>query len=115
MPFKPGQVTNPNGARKERKFYQVLLIALNAEGPDIRLRRVAEQLVTAAEKGEPWAIRELMDRIDGKVPQATILQGDAEQPVRYCEVPRKAANTEEWIASHAPTLASDEAGRNKFN
>jgi hypothetical protein len=56
-----------------------------------------------------------MDRIDGKVPQATILQGDAEQPVRYCEVPRKAANTEEWIASHAPTLANDEAGRNKLN
>src|SRR4029434_9374213 len=115
MPFKPGQVTNPNGARKERKFYQMLLIALNAEGPDIRLRRVAEQLVTAAEKGEPWAIRELMDRIDGKVPQATILQGDAEEPVRYVEVPRKAANAEEWIASHAPVLASDEAGRNKFN
>jgi hypothetical protein len=40
-----------------------------------------------------------MDRIDGKVPQATILQGDAEQPVRYVEVPRKAANAEEWIAS----------------
>ena len=37
----------------------MLLVALNAEGPDIRLRRVAEQLVTAAEKGEPWAIREL--------------------------------------------------------
>jgi hypothetical protein len=65
MPFRPGQVTNPNGARKERKFYQMLLIALNAEGPDIRLRRIAEQLVKAAEKGEAWAIRELMDRIDG--------------------------------------------------
>jgi hypothetical protein len=109
MPFKPGQVTNPNGARKERKFYQALLIALNAEGPDIRLRKIAEQLVTAAERGEPWAIRELMDRIDGKVPQATILQGDAEEPVRYVEVPRKAANAEEWIASQAPVLASAEA------
>jgi hypothetical protein len=56
-----------------------------------------------------------MDRIDGKVPQATILQGDAEEPVRYVEVPRKAANAEEWIASQAPALASDEAGRNKLN
>jgi hypothetical protein len=107
------RITNPNGARKERKFYQVLLIALNAEGPDIRLRRIAEQLVKAAEKGEPWAIRELMDRIDGKVPQATILQGDAEEPVRYVEVPRKAANTEEWIASQAPALAS--AASDKLN
>jgi hypothetical protein len=64
----------------------------------------AEQLVKAAEKGEPWAIRELMDRIDGKVPQATILQGDAEEPVRYVEVPRKAANAKEWIACQGPAL-----------
>jgi hypothetical protein len=113
MPFKPGQVTNPNGARKERKFYQVLLIALNAEGPDIRLRRVAEQLVKAAEKGEPWAIRELIDRIDGKVPQATILQGDEETPIRYVEVPRKATNAEEWIASQGPALAC--AASDKLN
>jgi hypothetical protein len=34
-----------------------------------------------------------------------VLQGDAEQPVRYVEVPRKAANAEEWIASQAPALA----------
>ena len=56
-----------------------------------------------------------MDRIDGKVPQATILQGDAEEPVRYVEVPRKAANAEEWIASQAPVLASAEAGSGKLN
>jgi hypothetical protein len=115
MPFQPGQVTNPNGARKERKFYQMLLVALNSEGPDIRLRRVAEQLVTAAEKGEPWAIRELMDRIDGKVPQATILQGDAEQPVRYVEVPRKAANADEWLKMQTPVLANDQPGGDKLN
>jgi hypothetical protein len=52
----------------------------NAEGPDIRLRRIAERLVKAAEKGEAWAIRELMDRMDGKVPQATILQAMSNSP-----------------------------------
>jgi hypothetical protein len=87
--------------------------ALNAEGPDIRLRRIAEQLVKAAEKGEPWAIRELIDRIDGKVPQATILQGDEETPIRYVEVPRKATNAEEWIASQGPALAC--AASDKLN
>jgi hypothetical protein len=115
MPFKPGQVTNPNGARKERKFFQMLLIALNAEGPDVRLRRVAEQLVTAAEKGEPWAIRELMDRIDGKVPQATILQGDADEPVRYVEVPRKAASADEWLQMQTPSLTNAGVGGDKLN
>ena len=47
---------------KERKFYQALLIALNAEGPDIRLRKVAEMLVKQALKGEAWAIKELADQ-----------------------------------------------------
>jgi hypothetical protein len=115
MPFKPGQVTNPNGARKERKFYQALLIALNADGPDVRLRRVAEQLVKAAEKGEPWAIRELMDRIDGKVPQATILQGDAEEPVRHVEVPRKAESAKAWLQQQTPALANAEPAKDKVN
>ena len=92
MPFQPGQITNPNGARRERKFYQALLVALSSEGPDIRLRKVAEMLVKQALKGEAWAIKELADRIDGKVPQAQIVQGDQDGgPVRYyAEVPRVA-------------------------
>jgi hypothetical protein len=69
----------------------------------------------AAETGEPWAIRELMDRIDGKVPQAKILQGDEEQPVRYAEVPRKAANADEWLQMQTPALASAEAEKKKLN
>ena len=36
-----------------------------------RLRTIAEQLVSKAEEGEPWAIRELMDRLEGKAIQAT--------------------------------------------
>jgi hypothetical protein len=38
-----------------------------------------------------------MDRIDGKVPQATILQGDAEEPVRYVE----AESAEAWLQQRA--------------
>src|SRR6476469_2627474 len=102
MPFQPGQITNPNGARKERKFYQALLIALNAEGPDIRLRKVAEMLIKQALKGEAWAIKELADRIDGKVPQAQIIQGDEDGgSVRYIvELPEKCQTTEEWLAGN---------------
>ena len=109
MPFQPGQITNPNGARKERKFYQALLIALNAEGPDIRLRKVAEILVKQALKGEAWAIKELADRIDGKVPQAQIIQGDEDGgSVRYIvELPEKSATTEEWLEG----IRREDAGR----
>ena len=109
MPFQPGQITNPNGARKERKFYQALLIALNAEGPDIRLRKVAEMLIEQALKGEAWAIKELADRIDGKVPQAQIIQGDDDGgSVRYIvELPKKSATTQEWLED----IRREDAGR----
>jgi hypothetical protein len=56
-----------------------------------------------------------MDRIDGKVPQATILQGDAEQPVRYVEVPRKAETADAWLQQQAPALASGEAASDNLN
>jgi hypothetical protein len=59
-----------------------------------------------------------MDRIDGKVPQATILQGDAEEPVRYVEVPRKAANADEWLQMQrmqTPATASAQASSEKLN
>jgi hypothetical protein len=49
------------------------------------------------------------------VPYRGILQGDAEEPVRYVEVPRKAANAEEWIASQGPAPASAEAKSDKLN
>jgi hypothetical protein len=56
-----------------------------------------------------------MDRIDGKVPQATILQGCEEQPGRYVEVPRKAANADEWLKMQTPALANDQPGGDKLN
>ena len=79
-----------------------MLIALNAEGPDIRLRKVAEMLIKQALKGEAWAIKELADRIDGKVPQAQIIQGDEDGgSVRYIvELPEKCQTTEEWLAGN---------------
>ena len=39
-----------------------------------RLKTIAEQLVSKAEEGEPWAIKELMDRLEGKAHQSTSLE-----------------------------------------
>jgi hypothetical protein len=46
-----------------------------------RLRTIAEQLVTKAEEGEPWAIRELMDRLEGKAIQATSIENADGSPI----------------------------------
>ena len=47
----------------------------------VRLRLVTEALVTKAEGGDVSAIKEIFDRIDGKVVQENKVTGDANEPV----------------------------------
>ena len=78
-------------------------LELAAAGGDQKaLRRVARKLIAMAEQGDMSAIREIADRVEGKVPQASILQGDEDGgPVRYyAEVPQKDESTEAWMAGN---------------
>jgi hypothetical protein len=90
-------------------------IAALKDGDRRGMRVVARRLVEQALKGNMLALKEIAERHDGKIPQATILQGDAEEPVRYVEVPRKAANADEWLKMQTPALASAEAASDKLN
>ena len=71
MPFQPGQSGNPTGRGVgEKLFRDALMLALKeADGDRLRLRRIADKLVENAMAGEIAAIREVADRIDGRVPQ----------------------------------------------
>ena len=64
-------IGNKNGS-KSRMFSDRLRMVLTQEPH--RLRTIAEQLVSKAEEGEPWAIKELMDRLEGKAHQSTSLE-----------------------------------------
>jgi hypothetical protein len=64
---------NQNG-KKSRLFYDQLRKEL-AQEDSIRLRKIAKKLVEAAEDGEPWAVKEIMDRVDGKAIQVTEMSG----------------------------------------
>jgi hypothetical protein len=58
---------------KEKSFANMLNIAIKEaiEGSDkTKLRAVADALVEKAMSGDVQAIKEVADRIDGKVPQA---------------------------------------------
>lgn len=55
-------------AVKGKLFYDKLRKVLTQQ-PE-RLDRVIERLISAAEAGEAWAIREVIDRIDGKAIQS---------------------------------------------
>lgn len=67
----------------EKTFANMLRIAISeahAEG-GTRLRAVADALVTKAISGDVPAIREIGDRLDGKVMQQVELSGDPDNPV----------------------------------
>ena len=63
---------------KEKSFANMLRIAIAeaGEGGNTKLREVADALVTKAIAGDVQAIKEVADRLDGKVPQAIV--GDDE-------------------------------------
>jgi hypothetical protein len=80
MPFEPGQSGNPGGKNKAKPFREALMMeALAAERGDEceakpgSLRWNARQLLI---KGDVASVREIADRVDGKVPQALV--GDDE-------------------------------------
>lgn len=84
MPFEKGQSGCPGGRRKEKPFRDALMLVLN-EGEDVapdgprarnKIRAVASQLVAKAMDGDVGAIKEIGDRVDGKVAQQQIITGD---------------------------------------
>lgn len=83
MTFEPGKSGNPGGRPKTKPFMEALMIeSLAAErGEDCwakpgSLRWNARKLL---ELGDVPAIREIADRLDGKVPQG-IIGGDENDP-----------------------------------
>jgi hypothetical protein len=54
-----------DNARKGKLFYDQLRRVL-VQNDSLKLRQVSEKLVDAAIEGEPWAVKEIMDRMDGK-------------------------------------------------
>lgn len=80
MPFEEGKSGNPGGRPKHKPFQEALRMEMLAaergeacEAKQGSLRWNARQLL---EKGDVPAIKEIADRLDGKVPQAVV--GDDE-------------------------------------
>lgn len=70
---------------KEKSFANMLRIAINeaSENGGTKLRDVANALVEKAISGDVQAIKEVADRLDGKVAQA-VIGGEADDaPIRH--------------------------------
>ena len=109
MPWKKGQSGNPLGRLPgEKQFADQLRIVL-AEPVDKndpksvrKMRRIAEKLVECALDGEPWAIAQVADRIDGKT---AVVEFESEHTHRYViEIPA-VQTTAEWEAEALPTTS----------
>jgi hypothetical protein len=71
-------IGNTNGA-KGKMFYDALRKAL-VQTPT-RLPRIVEQLLAQAEAGEPWAVKEVIDRLDGKAIQINQMENADGSPI----------------------------------
>ena len=68
-----GAPLGSKNAAKSRLFYDALRKQL-VQNPE-KLDKVTDVLITAATNGEAWAVKELIDRMDGKAIQAQEITG----------------------------------------
>lgn len=82
--FQPGVSGNPGGRPKGPSPKTVLLRQLGQKGPDGRrnVDAIIAALIEQARDGKIDAIREILDRVDGKVPQQQQVTGDGGGPLR---------------------------------
>ena len=106
MPFRPGQSGNPAGRGVgEKLFRDALMLALKeADGDRLRLRIVADKLVENAMRGETAAIREIADRIDGKVPTPAANQDDVKLIVEIRSFPPLPDSPDPAARQPTPTI-----------
>ena len=78
LPGNPGGPGNPQ-ARNVATWRKALAEAVSAED----VTQVAQRLVDAAKAGEPWAVRELLDRLLGKPHVQIELQADTDYIRKY--------------------------------
>jgi hypothetical protein len=116
MTFVPGQSGNPGGKHGEKLFRNALLAALKkVDGDAEKIQRVADKLVDNALAGETAAIREIADRIDGKIPAPAALSPDDNTrliiEIRSFPDPRIAENqpsaARSPVIDHRPSDESD--------
>ena len=86
LPGNPGGPGNPQ-ARNVATWRQALADTVSAAD----VAQVTQKLVAAAKAGEPWAIREVLDRCLGKPHVQIELQADADSVREYTERERKEA------------------------
>jgi hypothetical protein len=119
MAWEKGQSGNPAGGPgrpKEKPFADALRIALTEECPVTqkrKLRAIADKLVDAALVGEAWAIKEVMDRIDGKPVQSAEVNATVDHNHTHHSEP--ISETVSWIEGLLRERQNNKAPKSRPN
>jgi len=70
---------NQNGAN-QRKPFVAMLNRKVLQDPK-KLEKIVDKLLDQAQEGEPWAVREVVDRLDGKAVQINEISGPDGNPI----------------------------------
>ena len=87
MTFRAGQSGNPTGARKTKEMREALRIVLKdfekglLDKPRNNMDAIVRAHVSKALEGDMAAIKEIYDRIDGKVPQGVVGGDEGDRPI----------------------------------
>lgn len=73
-----GAPVGNRNAQKGRMWNDALRRAITQDNGE-RLRASIEQLLNLASSGEPWAIRELADRLDGRPKQVNYVETEGSE------------------------------------
>ncbi len=74
-------MANPRGQQRDKPFRDALRLEIAAaqdEEDNRSLRKIARKLLSQASEGDVQAIKEVADRMDGKVPQGIMGGEDGE-------------------------------------
>ena len=79
MAFQQGNQESKKADHKRPRIITQKLIARLKDADGADLDALISALITKAKEGDVPAIREVLDRVDGKVPQA-VIGGDDDEP-----------------------------------
>ena len=92
MTWQKGQSGNPTGNRNAKgqpmsgttwaDIFDAVMDGRDKDYPNSPKKQIIKKAVAAARRGEPWAVKFLMNHGLGMPTQKNILAGDIEQPVR---------------------------------
>lgn len=127
MAFEKGKSGNPGGRPKGPSLKAEIIRQLAKKGDDGRrnVDAIAAALIEQARDGKIEAIREILDRVDGKVPQQQQVTGDGGGPLRIESydirlavaavapgpVPDRLALVEAQVSGDGASLGQDDARR----